>query len=64
MTCNTGSIPVVCPHCGAMALCSPSKGLWCPTCKGAGRPAYAQRRLPCIPAWRLPIGANVFTLSG
>lgn len=27
------SVPVACPHCGKPALCSPSKGVWCPHCQ-------------------------------
>ena len=27
------SIPIRCPRCGASALCSPSKGIWCGACK-------------------------------
>lgn len=32
-----GSITVLCPHCGAIALCSPSKGIWCGKCKNGTR---------------------------
>lgn len=48
----SGSTEVRCPLCGAIALCSPSKGVWCPTCKngkdssghvGAGCPSVKER---------------------
>ena len=30
---NVGSVTVVCPYCGKLALCSASKGVWCPHCR-------------------------------
>ena len=30
---SVGSTEVRCPWCGAQALCSPSKGVWCGRCK-------------------------------
>jgi hypothetical protein len=29
----TGSVTITCPKCGSAALCSTSKGVWCPHCK-------------------------------